>query len=38
MYSKGQPDGLTKSFLDYMMTAPIQKTLIPSLGYAGAAQ
>jgi phosphate transport system substrate-binding protein len=38
MYSKGQPDGLTKSFLDYMMTDPIQKTLIPSLGYAGAAQ
>ena len=38
MYSKGQPDGLTKSFLDYMMSDPIQKVLIPSLGYAGAGQ
>jgi phosphate transport system substrate-binding protein len=36
MYTKGQPDGLTKSFLDYMLTDPIQKTLIPSLFYAPA--
>jgi phosphate transport system substrate-binding protein len=36
MYSKGAPDGLTKAFLDYMLTDPIQKTLIPSLFYAGA--
>ena len=34
MYTKGQPDGLTKSFLDYMLSDPIQKTLIPSLYYA----
>lgn len=38
LYTKGQPDGLTKSFLDYMMSDPIQKVLIPSLGYAGAGQ
>ena len=34
MYSKGQPDGLTKSFLDYMMSDYVQHTLIPSLNYA----
>jgi phosphate transport system substrate-binding protein len=34
MYTKGQPDGLAKSFLDYMLSDPIQKTLIPSLFYA----
>ncbi len=34
MYTKGQPDGLTKSFMDYMMSDPIQHTLIPSLFYA----
>jgi phosphate transport system substrate-binding protein len=36
MYSKGQPTGLTQSFLDYMMSDPIQNTLIPSLYYAPA--
>jgi phosphate transport system substrate-binding protein len=36
MYTKGQPDGLAKSFLDYMLSDPIQKTLIPSLFYAPA--
>lgn len=34
MYSKGQPDGLTKAFLDYMLSTDVQKTLIPSLFYA----
>jgi phosphate transport system substrate-binding protein len=34
MYTKGQPDGLTKSFMDYMLSDPIQHTLIPSLFYA----
>ena len=34
MYSKGAPDGLTKAFLDYMLSDPIQNTLIPSLYYA----
>ena len=34
MYSKGQPDGLAKAFLDYMVSTDIQKVLIPSLFYA----
>ena len=38
MYSKGQPDGLTKSFLDYMLSPAVQNTLIPSLYYAPAGQ
>ena len=33
MYSKGQPDGLTKGFLDYMLGPDVQGTLIPSLFY-----
>lgn len=36
MYSKGAPDGLTKAFLDYMLSDTIQNTLIPSLFYAPA--
>jgi phosphate transport system substrate-binding protein len=35
MYSKGEPDGLTKAFLDYMVSPDIQNTLLPSLFYAG---
>jgi phosphate transport system substrate-binding protein len=34
MYTNGQPDGLTKAFLDYMLSDAVQKTLIPSLSYA----
>lgn len=34
MYTKGRPDGLTKSFLDYMLSPAIQQTLAPSLFYA----
>lgn len=34
MYTKGQPDGLTKAFLDYMLSSDVQHTLIPSLFYA----
>ena len=33
MYSKGQPDPLTKAFLDYMLGPDVQGTLIPSLFY-----
>ena len=33
MYSKGQPDGLTKAFLDYILGPDVQGTLIPSLFY-----
>ena len=36
LYTKGQPDGLTKSFLDYMMSDYIQKTLIPANYYGPA--
>ena len=36
MYSKGQADGLTKAFLDYMLSDTVQNTLIPSLFYAPA--
>ncbi len=38
MYTKGQPTGLTKAFLDYMLSPAIQGTLVPSLFYAPAAQ
>jgi phosphate transport system substrate-binding protein len=34
MYTNGQPTGLTAAFLDYMMGADVQGTLIPSLSYA----
>jgi phosphate transport system substrate-binding protein len=36
VYSKGQPDGLAKSFLDYMMSDYVQKTLIPANNYGPA--
>ncbi len=38
MYTKGQPDGLAKAFLDYMLGPDVQNTLIPSLYYAPAGQ
>lgn len=34
MYTKGEPTGLAKSFLDYMLGATVQGTTIPSLFYA----
>lgn len=33
MYTKGEPKGLTKSFLDYMNSEEVQKKLIPEMGY-----
>lgn len=33
MYTKGEAKGLTKTFLDYMMTEDVQKKLIPEMGY-----
>jgi phosphate transport system substrate-binding protein len=33
MYTKGQPTGLTKDFLDYMMSNDVQNTLVTKLGY-----
>jgi phosphate transport system substrate-binding protein len=37
-YTKGDASGLTKAFIDYMLSADVQNTLLPSLGYAGAGQ
>ena len=34
MYTKGQPDGLTAAFIDYMLSPAVQDVLAPSLGYA----
>jgi phosphate transport system substrate-binding protein len=38
MYTKGEADGLKKAFLDFMMSDPIQNTLLPSLYYAPASE
>jgi phosphate transport system substrate-binding protein len=35
MYCKGEATGLTKSFLDYMVSPAVQGTTAPSLFYAG---
>lgn len=34
MYTKGDPSGLTKSFLDFMVSDGVQHQLLPSLFYA----
>ena len=34
MYTKGDASGLAKAFLDYMVSDPIQHTLVPSMHYA----
>lgn len=33
MYTKGEPKGLTKEFLDYMLSEDVQKEIVPQLGY-----
>lgn len=33
MYANGEPDGLTKEFLDYMVTENVQNELLPEMGY-----
>ncbi|MBO0476348.1 phosphate ABC transporter substrate-binding protein PstS family protein [Vagococcus sp. DIV0080] len=33
MYTKGEPKGLTKDFLDYMLSEDVQKEIVPQLGY-----
>lgn len=38
MYSKGDPSGLTRAFLDYMLGSDVQDTLIPSMDYAPVGQ
>ena len=32
-YTKGEPTGAVKAFLEYMMTDDVQKTIVPELGY-----
>jgi phosphate transport system substrate-binding protein len=38
MYTRGEPTGLAKDFLDYMMSDEVQKTLVPELGYLPATE
>ncbi|HEX3031355.1 MAG TPA: phosphate-binding protein, partial [Bacillota bacterium] len=33
MYTKGEPTGVTKNFIDYILSADVQKTIVPQLGY-----
>lgn len=33
MYTKGEATGLTKEFLDYMMTEDVQTGIVPAMGY-----
>lgn len=38
MYTNGEPTGLTKKFLDYILSEEIQSTLIEALGYIPTSQ
>jgi len=38
MYTKGEPKGLTKEFLDYTLSEEIQKNLVGELGYIPVSQ
>ena len=38
MYTKGEPSGLAKSFLDYMLSPAVQQGLIPAQFYAPVSQ
>src|SRR4051794_38387782 len=38
MYTKGQPDGLAKAFIDYMVSPNVQTKTLPSLFFAAADQ
>ncbi len=33
MYTKGEPKGLTKEFLEFMISEDVQKEIVPQLGY-----
>ncbi|MFN2745320.1 MULTISPECIES: phosphate ABC transporter substrate-binding protein [Bacillus] len=37
-YTKGEPEGLAKTFLDYLMSDEIQKTIVTEQGYIPATQ
>jgi len=38
MYTKGPAMGLSKAFIDYILSDDVQKTIIPNLGYFSVAQ
>lgn len=38
MYTKGEPKGLTKDFLEYMLTDEVQEDIVPQLGYIPVSQ
>ncbi|RST91353.1 phosphate ABC transporter substrate-binding protein [Vagococcus bubulae] len=38
MYTKGEPEGLTKDFLEYMLTDEVQEDIVPQLGYIPVSQ
>jgi len=38
MYTNGEPTGLTKEFLDYMLSEEVQGNLIEALGYIPSTQ
>jgi phosphate transport system substrate-binding protein len=38
MYTKGEPKGLTKKFLEYMLSDEVQTNLVPKLGYMPVSQ
>ncbi|MDI7250230.1 MAG: phosphate ABC transporter substrate-binding protein, partial [Bacillota bacterium] len=38
MYTKGQPSGVTKAFLDYMFSDEVQTGLVPEMGYIPATE
>ncbi|MDA8211364.1 MAG: phosphate ABC transporter substrate-binding protein [Clostridia bacterium] len=38
MYTKGEPTGLKKEFLDYMLSSEVQDTIVPKLGYIPATE
>lgn len=38
MYTKGQPSGVTKAFLDYMFSDEVQTGLVPEMGYIPASE
>ncbi|WP_027718822.1 phosphate ABC transporter substrate-binding protein [Desulfovirgula thermocuniculi] len=33
MYTKGQPQGLAKAFIDYMLSGEVQEQIVPKMGY-----
>ena len=33
MYTKGEPTGLAKAFIDYMLSDDVQKNYVPKAGF-----